>query len=124
MIQTPFTPQETPDVWDALDVLTDPVCRTLIRNLDHPMTAREIAVEFDILLSTTYRKLDRLTDTALITETTRLRLDGSHASQYMVAFDELHVRRTNDNELAVHISSIDHPANQLASIESAIAQDS
>ena len=70
------TGDETPQLQAVLDALDDPACRTIIKELDEPMTANELADETDIPLSTLYRKIDLLTDASLVVETTEIRDDG------------------------------------------------
>ena len=83
--------------------LDDPDCRTIVRRLDEPMTAGELAERCDIPMSTTYRKLDRLSSASLLTEGTELRADGHHATIYEVDFEELTVSLTADRDLTVEV---------------------
>lgn len=78
--------RESPDAEVILNVLDDEVNQTIIEKLDEPMTASEIAEVCDIPVSTTYRKLDRLTDASLLATGTEVRADGHHTTTYRVDF--------------------------------------
>lgn len=88
----------------VLGALDDPDCRAIISILDEPMTAEEISEAADIPTSTTYRKLERLTDASLLDEGVELRAGGQHASLYAVAFEEVAISLTDDRDFDVEIS--------------------
>lgn len=102
MVRDPLR-RETPDLQTVLDALEDTDCRTIIRNLDEPMTASEVSEECDIPMSTTYRKLDLLSEASLLAEGTQVRPDGHHATQYRVDFEEVSVGLDESRELTVSI---------------------
>lgn len=95
-----------PDLQDVLDALDDEDCRAIVRALDEPMTASEVSEACDIPMSTTYRKLELLSDASLLSEGTELRADGHHATRYEVNFDEVSVTLSEDREL---VASIERP---------------
>jgi DNA-binding IclR family transcriptional regulator len=68
------------------------------------MTADQIAEAANVPLSTTYRKLDLLTEASLLEEGTEIRSDGQHASQYTVAFDKVIIGLEENREFEVEIS--------------------
>lgn len=86
---------------ELLSALSDPQCRAILRaTAGRRRTAAELAEELDLPLSTTYRKLDRLTDASLVEETCRLAFDGKHAQQYRCAVEEIHIELSEvDQEL-------------------------
>ena len=68
---------------NLLTALEDLGCRAILDVTgDEALSAREISERCDLPLSTTYRKLDRLTTVGLLAERTRLRPSGRHASEY------------------------------------------
>ncbi len=68
---------------DLLTALDDPDCRAILDATgDEALSARELSECCDLPLSTTYRKLDWLTDVGLLSERTRVRPSGRHASEY------------------------------------------
>jgi DNA-binding transcriptional ArsR family regulator len=92
-----------PDLDAVLDALDDDDCRTIIQHLDEPMTAAELSDETDIPSSTMYRKLDLLSEAALVDEGTEVRADGHHASVYVTDFEEVRVRLEDDRSLDVAV---------------------
>jgi DNA-binding IclR family transcriptional regulator len=107
MVRDPLSGDDQPDLQSVLDALDDADCRTIIRHLDEPMTATEVSEECDIPMSTTYRKLDLLTDASLLVEGTEIRPDGHHATRYELDFETVSIGLTEAHDLEV---SIDRPA--------------
>ncbi|MFW5929751.1 MAG: ArsR/SmtB family transcription factor [Halobacteriota archaeon] len=86
----PWTPGDAEfDEDDVYDALGDSDCRKIIDVLDGRMSAQEISEECDIALSTTYRKLDLLSESTLLEESVDLREDGKHTSVYAVDFERV-----------------------------------
>ena len=67
------------------------------------MTASEVSEACDIPMSTTYRKLDLLSEASLLAEGTQVRSDGHHATQYRLAFDSVTFGLTEARTLSVTI---------------------
>lgn len=100
-----------------LDALGDPDCRRIVRALDEPMTAGELADACDIPTSTTYRKLELLSEASLLVEGTELREDGHHATKYRLGFDEVAVALTEEREFEVSLSRPEGgPEDRLATL--------
>lgn len=112
MVRDPFADEEGPDLQAVLDALDDPKCRVIVRNLEQPMTAEEIADTCDVPLSTTYRKLDMLTEASLLSEGLEIRSDGQHASQYRVDFEEVVVRLSEERNFEVGVSRVGRTADE------------
>jgi DNA-binding transcriptional ArsR family regulator len=112
MVRDPFADEEGPNLQSILDALDDPKCRVIVRSLDEPMTAEEIAEAADVPLSTTYRKLDLLTEASLLREGMEIRSDGQHASQYAVDFEEVVVRLSEEREFEVGVSRVAPTADE------------
>jgi DNA-binding transcriptional ArsR family regulator len=53
------------------------------------LSAKEISEACDLPLSSTYRKLDTLTEAGLLEERTRIRQSGKHPSEYIRAVEEV-----------------------------------
>lgn len=94
---------DSPDLERVSSALDDADCREIISVLGEPRTASEVAEVADLPLSTTYRKLDRLTEAGLASETVGVRQGGHHRSRYVADFDRVSVRLDDDNELDVDI---------------------
>ncbi len=104
MVRDPYASEEPPAASAVLEALSDEDARAILRTLTEPMTAQEIQAECDIPESTLYRKLDKLTETGLLTQQTRIRRNGHHANEYAVAFSAITVTRDDeDGELLVDI---------------------
>lgn len=124
MVRDPFAEEDVPDLQAVLDALDDPDCRAIVRALDEPMTADEIAEAADVPLSTTYRKLDLLTEASLLEEGTEIRPDGQHASQYTVAFERVIIGLDEDRSFEVDISRRPRTADErLASLWSEVQKE-
>ena len=99
--------QSKPDPEVVLDALADDAAQAIVSELGEPMTASELSDACDIPLSTTYRKLELLTDAALLSESTEIRRDGQHTTRYSLAFEEVRVRLTDNRDLTVEIEAKD-----------------
>ncbi|PSQ57820.1 transcriptional regulator [Halobacteriales archaeon SW_8_68_21] len=91
MVRDPSQGPEPPSVDEVLDALADDAARRIVAALTEPKTASELSEECDIPLSTTYRKLEKLTDASLLAESTDIRRDGQHTTRYSVSFDAVAV---------------------------------
>lgn len=87
----------------VLDALDDPACRAIVQALEEPKTAGELSEECDVPLSTTYRKLDLLTEASLLEEQTEIRSDGHHTTRYVLGVDSVELTLTDDREFEVEI---------------------
>ena len=97
MARDPSREEDPPSVDDVLDALADDAARRIVAALSEPKTASDLSEECDIPLSTTYRKLEALTDASLLEESTDIRRDGQHTTRYSVAFETVTVS-VNDEE--------------------------
>lgn len=104
MVRDPLGVEDGPELGTVLAALDDPDCRRIIRHLEEPMTASEISTQCDIPTSTTYRKLETLTDASILSEGTTIRTDGHHTSTYAVAFEEVTVFLDDDRQFEVSIT--------------------
>lgn len=95
--------EDEPMLQDVLDALDDPACRTILRKLDEPMTAKEFTDISEIPLSTMYRKLDLLSEASLVDERTEIRQDGQHTSRYALAVEEIRITLDETRTMGVQI---------------------
>ena len=115
---------EPAELQAVLDALDDADARAIIRGLEEPKTASDISEQCDIPLSTTYRKLDLLTDAALLKEGTAIRADGHHATTYEVSFDAVRVFLTETRDFDVEIEGDRQgPDERLADIWSKVRRE-
>lgn len=85
-----------------LSAIEDTECRRILSlTADGAMSARELAEALDIPLSTTYRKLDAMTDGGLLEERTRIHQAGKHANEYSPLIDDVVI--TIDQGVGVQI---------------------
>ena len=91
MVRDPSRKEDPPSVDDVLDALADDAARRILIALTEPKTASDLSEECDIPLSTTYRKLEKLTDASLLEESTDIRRDGQHTTRYSVSFETVTV---------------------------------
>ena len=111
MVRDPFA-KTGPDLDDLFGALDDDTCRTIIRHMEDPMTAREISEACDVPLSTTYRKLDLLSEASLVDELTEIRRDGQHTTRYALDFTEVRVLLDSDRSLVTEILRPERPPEE------------
>ena len=104
MVRDPFAKDEPPDLETVLDALDDEDCRSIVTVLEEPMTASAISEESGVPLSTTYRKLELLTESSLLYEGIDVRPDGQHASRYAIDFEEVVIALDEAREFDVEIT--------------------
>lgn len=124
MERDPLQREDTPEPSEVFDALSDDAATSIIAALDEPKTASQVSEVCDIPLSTTYRKLDALAEVDLLEESTEIRRDGQHTTRYMVAFDEVTVSVTEDNELVIEMARRERPADErLADLWSRVREE-
>lgn len=95
----------TVDTEAVLTALDDPDCRALLEaTAEEPLTAGELTDRCDIPRSTTYRKVEQLTEAGLLEERVRLSVDGKHASEYRRTFDDVTVSLGETEGITVGLS--------------------
>lgn len=94
-----------PEVESVLGVLSDPDCRRILGTLGEPRTAPSIVDACDIPRSTVYRKLDRMVEVGLVTESIRIDTHGRNTSRYRVDVSDVNVRLTEGGTLSVSVSA-------------------
>jgi len=73
-----------------LGVLDDADCRDILEvTSKDALSASEIAENCTLPLSTTYRKINMLTEVGLLEEGTRIRRTGKHTSEYVHRIDDI-----------------------------------
>lgn len=98
---------ESPSTEAVLRALEDDACRTLLAELSEPMTANELSHACDIPQSTLYRKLDMLSQAALVRELIDVSDDGGRITRYERDVTDVTISVTDDGEFPI---SIDRPA--------------
>lgn len=88
-------PEEASQLEALLDSLNDAKCRGILQTLRESsvaLSAKEVAEAANYSLSTTYRKLDTLTEAGLLAERKDQGPDGRPRSKYAVVVDWIGVR--------------------------------
>ena len=104
----------------VVTVLDDAACRKILSTLEEPMSANEIATAAELPLSTTYKKLDLLSEASLVRETAAIHPDRHRTSRYVADFTEIAIDLDEERTLQV---SIDRSNARKAEIWSEIAAD-
>jgi DNA-binding transcriptional ArsR family regulator len=103
MVAGPLGGVDVPDSQAVFDALEDGDCRRIIEHLEEPQTAKELSEDCELPLSTTYRKLDILTEASLLSERTVIQADGHHTTQYEIAFEEVAIELDENHDISVGI---------------------
>jgi DNA-binding transcriptional ArsR family regulator len=99
-------------VQQLLDALDDADCRAILdATREEALTANEVSEAHDLPLSTTYRKLDLLTEAGLLEERTRIRQSGKHASEYARLVDDVVISLGPRGETEVRVSREKSPGH-------------
>lgn len=78
------------DIEHLLGTLEDPDCRAIIEATStEALSASELSESCDLPLSTTYRKVDQLTEVGVLEEQVRLSRSGQHTSEYVLQIDHI-----------------------------------
>lgn len=100
------TVDDDAEVQTVLDALQDDDCRAVLNAAaEEALSASELSSACDLPLSTTYRKLDALTEAGLLVERTRLCPEGKHASEYLRAVDDVVVSTGPDGGFELTVST-------------------
>ncbi|WP_336328481.1 winged helix-turn-helix domain-containing protein [Halovenus sp. HT40] len=116
--------EQPPELETVLDALYDDSCRTIIQTLTEPMTVEEITEATEIPQSTTYQKIEKLSEAGLVAEGVERRLDGECVSQYAVTFGEINVELTEQMSFEIDVSHKPQSADeQLIELWSAVRNE-
>lgn len=98
------------DIQQLLDVLDDADCRAILdETSENVLTAAEISETCDLPLSTTYRKLEFLTEAGILEELTRIRQSGKHASEYTRLNDQIVISVSPQGDIEAQLSDRKSP---------------
>lgn len=93
------------DSESVIAALDDPDCRKLLEaTTDEALTAQELVERCDVPRSTTYRKVEQLTEAGLLEERVRIRQDGKHASEYRRTFEDVTISLSGSDGFEIGIS--------------------
>jgi len=96
---------EGEEVEPLLGALEDEDCRAILNATgEEALSASELSEGCDLPLSTTYRKVDMLTDAGLLEERIRLCSSGKHTSEYALCVEDIHLSINGENGLELEIT--------------------
>lgn len=102
------TQQDSSDASALLEALDDETCRDILNELRGThRTAGEISEACDVPQSTTYRKLDRLTDAGLLESSVRVAPTENNPTEYTTAADGARIRLAPDGEYDVTLTTLE-----------------
>jgi predicted transcriptional regulator len=93
-----------PDLGALTEAINNDDCRAILRTVSEPMTADEISEAASIPRSTAYRNLNLLAEASLVEEKVKIRHDGHHISQYVLAVDSIEIEISGDRGFEITIS--------------------
>lgn len=92
-------------IQNLLDAFDDAGCRAILdATSGDALSANEVSETCDLPLSTTYRKLDQLTEAGLLEERTRIRRSGKHASEYVRLVEDVVISLDDCGEMELSVS--------------------
>jgi DNA-binding transcriptional ArsR family regulator len=89
-----------------LTAFNDDDCRRILEAVSDgdPLSAAELSERCDVPLSTTYRKLELLTEAGLLDERLRICRSGRHTSEYAQHVDDVQISVGGAGGLAIELS--------------------
>jgi DNA-binding transcriptional ArsR family regulator len=94
----------------VLSALGDDGCRIIIAETgEEALSANELSERCELPLSTTYRKLEILTDVGLLEERVRIRQSGAHLSEYVCVVEDLCVSVGGTDARGLTVSTDERP---------------
>ena len=88
-----------------LDALDDQDCRKILEATnDQTLSVAEIADVCELPVSTTYRKVDRLTEAELLEEQIRLSRSGKHTNEYVVSVESVQFCVDPDDGITLEVA--------------------
>lgn len=106
------------------EALADPDCRAILATLEEPQPAKAVAEDCDLPQTSTYRKLQQLSDASLVQERTKIREDGHHATVYVRNCSGVFVAVDGDEPFGVRIvRDRESPDERLARLWTRISEE-
>lgn len=101
------------DIEELLGTLEDPDCRAIMEATStETLSASELSEQCDLPLSTTYRKLDSLTDVGILEKRVRLSQSGQHTNEYSLQIDRVELSVDPNAGITLSISKDDLPQSE------------
>ena len=120
----PESDEDNPTIEQILEALSDPDSQAILEETTSPMTAKEIAANKDIPVSTLYRKLDLLSNATLLREIHTVHQDRGRITCYQRNFTDIHIFTLENGKIDVEMSRPKRPANhRLADMWSTMGEE-
>jgi len=117
------SPSDT-ELQTVLETLADCECRKILETLERPASAQAVAEHCDLPQTSTYRKLNKLSEAGLIREGTELRTDGNHVTTYERSVTGVMVMLDADNGVELELATTTQRADErLAQFWSRISEE-
>lgn len=111
--------QSEESIQELLDVLNDAGSRAILdATSDTALSANEVSDACDLPLSTTYRKLELLTEVGLVEERTRVRRSGKHPNEYIRSVSEVVISLDSSEGTELQVSHRSSPGPREPTIPS------
>ncbi|MBX0323035.1 helix-turn-helix domain-containing protein [Halomicroarcula sp. F13] len=115
---------DPPDQQAMFEALADSDCRSILATLDDPLPAKRVADVCELPLTSTYRKLEQLSDAALVAEGTEVRADGHHETTYVRDCTGVFVALDGDDSFDVDVlRDRETPDERLARLWSRVSEE-
>ena len=96
--------QPSADPAALLEALDDETCRVILTTLrDRRLTAQEISATTEVPQSTTYRKLDILSEAGLVEPSVRVAPAENNPTEYTTAAEGATIRLDSDGEFEIDL---------------------
>ena len=118
------TGSDRPSVELVCTVLADDDCRRILCALDESLTAADVASQCELPQTTTYRKLQQLTDAGLVDEWTDVRTEGNNVTRFVRNSTGVFVRFDDGSSFDTEIlDEADGPEQRLARFWSRVSEE-
>ncbi|MDS0281663.1 helix-turn-helix domain-containing protein [Haloarcula onubensis] len=108
----------------VFDVLADADCRDILATVEEPLPAKSVAERCDLPQTSTYRKLQQLSEAGLVAEETEVRPDGHHATTYVRDCSGIFVTLEGDDAFDVETVSPTQSADErLATLWTRVSEE-
>ena len=104
-------------IQQILSAFNDTDCRTIIEvvsDSDDCLSASEVSDLCTVPLSTTYRKLELLTEAGIFEQKLRIRRSGKHTNEYTQRIEDVRISVDADDGIELHVSRCPEQTSRLA----------
>ncbi|WP_254274185.1 winged helix-turn-helix domain-containing protein [Haloarcula marina] len=115
---------DSTDEQAVFEALADPDCREILATVAEPLPAKAVAQQCDLPQTSTYRKLEQLSEAGLVAEQTDVRPDGHHRTTYVRDCNGVFVALDGDDAFDVEVVSAQQsPDERLARLWARVSEE-